>query len=223
VKQQHLYIGQGAYKVGENPDPAWQNPSEIPRQIEMNRNNIEIDGSIYFSAQSIKRNLLGLKDSLRAAYKSPALIPTIEYQEGRMPKAPKAKKPRNKKGDVRLKWKPHNDDTFIKPAYYLVYRFNGSKAGDYDDPRNILHVTSFMEEAKKMEFLDKSAEDGKIYTYVVAAVNRQHQEGRPSSQRAIRKFEYRVKKLKNRPVKVKREKRSRKKRKEEEATPDFRF
>ena len=135
VNEQHLYIGQAAYKVGENLDSAWRQPTEIPKQIAMNRSNLEVDGSIFFSAQSIKRNLLGLKDSLRYAYKNPALIPQIEYLEGRVPKQPNLRKIKSKNGRLRLKWKPHRDDTHIKPAYYVVYRFDGSRVGDYEDPR----------------------------------------------------------------------------------------
>lgn len=189
----------------------------------MNRNNIEVDGSIFYSAQSIKRNLLGLKDSLRTAFKNPALVPQIDYQTGRVPKVPRFKKVRSKNGDVKLKWKPHKDDTYIKPAYYLVYRFKGSRVGDYEDPRNILHLTSFLGEAKKLVFMDRSAEAGNEYTYVISAVNRQHQEGRPSEAQPILKTERRVKKVKNRKVKKVKDKRSRKEKKADEAIPDFRF
>lgn len=220
VNEQHLYIGQAAYKVGDNPEPGWQSPKEIPRQIEMNRNNLEVDGSIFYSAKSIKRNLLGLKDSLRTAYKNPALIPQIEYQEGRVPKVPRFKKVRTRNGDVRLKWKPHQDDTYLKPAYYIVYRFDGPRAGDYDDPRNILYISSFLRDAKKMIYTDRTAEAGKVYTYVVSGVNRRHQEGRPSEYRAIQKLDRRVKRVKNGRVKVKREKTPKNR---EEADPDFKF
>lgn len=223
VKEQHLYIGQAAYKVGDNPEPGWQDPGEISRQITYNRQNLEVDGSIFYSAQSIKRNLLGLKDSLRTAFQNPALVPTIDYQEGRVPKDPNFRPVRSRDGDVRLKWKPNKDDTYIKPAYYIVYRFPGAKAGDYEDPRNILYVSSFMEEAKKMVHLDQTAAPGQVYTYAIAAVNRQHQEGRPSAFRAVQKLDRRVKKVKNRPVKQKTRKLSKKERKEMEKTPDFRF
>lgn len=223
VKEQHLYIGQAAYKVGDNPEPQWQDPKEIPRQITMNRNNVEVDGSIFYSAQSIKRNLLGVKDSLRTAFKNPALVPQIDYQSGRVPKVPRFNRVRSKSGDVKLKWKPNKDDTYIKPAYYVVYRFDGPSAGDYEDPRNILHVTSFMAEAKKMVYMDRSAEAGNTYTYVVAAVNRQHQEGRPSDIQPVLKTEKRVKKVKRRRVKKEKDKRSKKEKKLDEATPDFRF
>lgn len=223
VREQHLYIGQAAYKVGDNPEPQWQDPNEIPRQIQMNRNNVEIDGSIFYNAQSIKRNRLGLKDSLRTAFDSPALVPQIDYQSGRVPKEPRFRRVRTKDGDVKLKWKPHKDDTYIKPSYYIVYRFDGPQAGDYEDPRNILHITSFLTDAKKMVHMDRTAEVDKVYTYVVSPVNRQHQEGKHSDVRAIRKLERRVKKVKNGRVKKVKDKRSRKERKEDEAIPDFRF
>lgn len=223
VKEQHLYIGQAAYKVGENPEPGWQDPTEIPRQIAMNRGNLEVDGSIFYNAQSVRRNLLGVKDSLRQAFRNPALVPQIEYQEGRVPRGPRLKKIRTKDGDVKIKWKPNQDDTYIKPAYYVVYRFPGSRVGDYEDPRNILHVTSFLADAKKMVHMDRTAETNQEYTYVVTGVNRMHQEGRPSEVRPVRKLERRVKKIKNRPVRVKKEKKSKKKdKKAEEGIPDFR-
>jgi uncharacterized lipoprotein YddW (UPF0748 family) len=56
-----VYIGHAAYKVGNNKELAWNDPGEIPRQIELNRRNFQTQGSAYFSAKSLQSNPLRLR------------------------------------------------------------------------------------------------------------------------------------------------------------------
>nr|WP_313784196.1 hypothetical protein [Paenibacillus larvae] len=39
-KNVHLYIGHAAYKVGDDKDPAWNNPDEIPNRSSTIRNGL---------------------------------------------------------------------------------------------------------------------------------------------------------------------------------------
>ena len=49
----NLYIGNGAYKIKNNADKAWEKKNEIPKQLEYARDLENIDGNIFFSAKSL--------------------------------------------------------------------------------------------------------------------------------------------------------------------------
>ncbi|TWL31933.1 hypothetical protein CHCC15543_0744 [Bacillus licheniformis] len=75
----HLYIGQAAYKINQNSDPAWSDPEEYPRQIALNRAS-NVMGSIHFSLKDLNRNPLGIKDRLiQDLYKKPAAVPDMPW------------------------------------------------------------------------------------------------------------------------------------------------
>ncbi|GAA2807856.1 glycoside hydrolase family 10 protein [Saccharopolyspora taberi] len=48
-----LYIGQGAYKVG---DEGWTDPGELSAHLTLNRDHPEVKGDVYFSAKSLTTN-----------------------------------------------------------------------------------------------------------------------------------------------------------------------
>ena len=50
-----IYIGHGMYKVGEDQDRVWNDINEIPRQIAWNRSLAGIQGSVFYSARSLRR------------------------------------------------------------------------------------------------------------------------------------------------------------------------
>mgnify|MGYP005666463725 CR=1 FL=1 len=194
ANQCHLFVGHGAYKVGENQEPAWHEPDEIPRQIRLNRQNYKAEGSAFYSSRSLLRNMLGVKDSLRTYFQYPALLPEMDNLGLRMHGPPILKRVGRKKGGVYLKWKPSSRDADNLPFYYAIYRFERSRAGlDYSNGANLLAITSLNDLKKKYTYIDKTAEPGIIYTYVVKAVNRQHSESPPSEIRRILKTEKGVK------------------------------
>lgn len=64
-----LYIGHAAYKVGDTAqNAAWQDPAELSRQITLNRQLENVDGSIFYGYSTIKNNTLGIKDSLKQMF-----------------------------------------------------------------------------------------------------------------------------------------------------------
>ncbi len=52
-KGSHLYVGNGTYKIKNNADKAWKRRNEIPKQLNLARNQDKIDGNIFFSAKSL--------------------------------------------------------------------------------------------------------------------------------------------------------------------------
>ncbi len=49
----NLYIGNGTYKIKNNPDKAWEKEGEIPKQLSLARKQNNVDGNIFFSAKSL--------------------------------------------------------------------------------------------------------------------------------------------------------------------------
>lgn len=60
------YIGIGLYRAGSNA--AWKDKTQLPRQIEMIRNNPSLHGMAFYSSKSLEKNLNGWSDSLRINY-----------------------------------------------------------------------------------------------------------------------------------------------------------
>lgn len=71
------YIGLAMYRAGSNT--AWKDKTQLPRQIEMIRNNPALHGMAFFSSKSFEKNLNGWSDSLRLNYfRIPAPTPKIK-------------------------------------------------------------------------------------------------------------------------------------------------
>ncbi|WP_407644210.1 glycoside hydrolase family 10 protein [Falsibacillus albus] len=169
----HLYIGQAAYKIDNNFVPAWSDPEEYVRQINLNHQYDTVKGSIHFSLKDLNRNPLGIKDRLtNDVYKHPALIPTMPWLDHTPPKKPKLRKVVKKENGNELSIEDHqlNSDT----AYYAVYRFDGKHRGDIGNAENLLDTVRKTGGSQK--YVDESAEKGKTYTYVITALDRLHNE-----------------------------------------------
>ncbi|WP_291778880.1 family 10 glycosylhydrolase [Cecembia sp.] len=48
-----IYIGNGAYKIRDNADPAWSDPMEIVNQLSLSNMTPNIQGNTFFSAKSL--------------------------------------------------------------------------------------------------------------------------------------------------------------------------
>jgi uncharacterized lipoprotein YddW (UPF0748 family) len=76
----HCYIGLAPYRAGDNA--AWRNKKQLPRQIELLRKAANVQGMIFFSSNSLEKNVNGWSDSLRLNYfKDSAAIPTMKWLE----------------------------------------------------------------------------------------------------------------------------------------------
>ena len=207
VSDRQLYIGQAAYKVGNDRQEQWNEPGEIGRQIALNRRNRRVAGAVFFRAESVLNDPLGLKDSLRLYFRESALLPERPELSQGIFSAPDLQKVKNQRGKARVIWRPAKQDREKQPAYYVVYRFAGSGAGDMDDPRNIRYISCFNDNRKKFQYVDSSIDEGQTYTYLVTAANRAHSESAVSEAAAVTRQNNRIKKYKA----PKRSKRRRKK------------
>ncbi|GIO38983.1 hypothetical protein J41TS12_38440 [Paenibacillus antibioticophila] len=64
-----LYIGHAPYKLA-TPEIGWDSAEEIISQLEYNRSNSGISGSIFFSAKDLRRNPLGIIQRLTDYYRT---------------------------------------------------------------------------------------------------------------------------------------------------------
>ena len=73
-KNTAIYIGNGTYKINTDSDKKWNNPYEIPNQIDITRIYKNIQGNAFFSAKSfVKKNQNVAQLLLENQYKYPAL------------------------------------------------------------------------------------------------------------------------------------------------------
>ncbi len=73
----NVYIGNGAYKVRNNADKAWEKKKELPNQILLARKNPAIEGNVFFSAKSLMQNNPDVLQYLKEEYYSLPALPPI--------------------------------------------------------------------------------------------------------------------------------------------------
>lgn len=163
----NLYIGMADYKVGDNFDQEWYNPYELPEQIMDNRENGTALGQMHFSLKQILENPLGYADILRnEVYTEPALTPATPWNDETLPKKPNTVKADTHKDGITIKI---DDKKHTDARKYVIYRFDGVKEGDYENPANIVDVVYSQKGLTTYE--DTSAEEGGMYTYGVTSVS----------------------------------------------------
>ncbi|QUF63568.1 glycoside hydrolase family 10 protein [Bacillus atrophaeus] len=177
----HLYIGQAAYKINNNSDPAWSDPDEYARQITLNRQSELVRGSIHFSLKDLNKNPLGLKDRfINELYNKPALVPDMPWLDQKAPKKPKVKRIVSSAEGNTLHIEDHKSNNKTKEtAYYAIYRVNGNQKEPY-------LLATMRKTGNHQTFLDESTETSQVYTYFVTAADRLHNESTPSKKVTIR-------------------------------------
>ncbi len=167
----HVYIGHGAYRAVENKE-GWRSKSQLPDQIRYLRKNNRVQGSVFFSSASLRKNLAGFADSLkRDFYKFKALPPQMIWLDDVPPQSPLSLKvSMNPHKQAVLSWQAPLEARDKETASgYVVYRFPEGEPTDIQNPKNILKI-SF--DASETAFVDDTAEPGSKYIYTVTALDR---------------------------------------------------
>jgi uncharacterized lipoprotein YddW (UPF0748 family) len=179
----HLYIGHGAYRINESA--AWQNPSEMPRQVRLVRNTANTQGSCFYNTNTLNKNLLGFRDSLITnLYKKPALMPTMAWKDVIAPPAPQNLTVVASNTGLTLKWnKPSVGITEIeKIRGYVVYRFANDEKIDLTKSDGIRTI---IPKDTNAYFDSETSPQAFRYTYVVTALDRLHNESSASNNASI--------------------------------------
>ncbi|KUG05914.1 family 10 glycosylhydrolase [Solirubrum puertoriconensis] len=179
----HVYIGHAAYKVSASATDAFNQPTQIPSQLRLARQQDNVQGSMFYKSTELLANPLGVADSLRTNfYRHRALPPTMPWKDDVPPATPvQASMQTEAAGSVRLSWQPGPAAPDGELArWYVVYRVpyhtGPATAADVANSAHILSVqdsTSYRVPAQTgtPQFL-----------YTVTALDRLHNESAPVEQ-----------------------------------------
>lgn len=182
VSEQHLYIGHGVYKV--NSDANWRKPLEVPNQIQYNRTFPNVQGSILFSAKTLRNNPNRVSDALlENVYQTTALIPTMPWKNVTSPPAPAQLDAQlNDNNTITLKWSypfPVTSER-DKARYFVLYRSVNQSPIDLRTGQCIRATVVKANEKTLFTFTDQEVKSGTKYNYTISAVNRLHNESLPT-------------------------------------------
>ena len=136
----HLYVGQAAYRIASWP------VNEMPRQIRLNRNNPNTQGSIFFRALFFRDNPRGFTDSLKTdLYRHFALSPAMNWKDAVPPNPPQNLRFERIAGTgaAGLHWDvPNMASDGDTASRYVVYRFDqpAIPPSTLDDPGKIIAI-----------------------------------------------------------------------------------
>ncbi|WP_107923494.1 glycoside hydrolase family 10 protein [Lysinibacillus parviboronicapiens] len=163
----NLYIGMADYKVGNDADPAWNNKTELISQAIANRANKNAQGQMHFSLRSINNNALGYASYLnQQLYNTKALTPTIYWKGSAIPLCPTDVKLSKESSGTKL---TITDKNSTQPRKYVIYRFDGTKEGSYEDVKNIVDVVYNTQ--GNTVYVDTTANNSKVYTYGIKSIS----------------------------------------------------
>ena len=177
----HLYIGQAAYRINAADNTTWQNSSQMPNQIRLNRATDKVRGSIYYNTNTLNKNPLGFRDSLITnLYKTPSLMPTMAWKDAIAPNIPQNLSVNLTNTGLELKWTKPTTGTseFEKIKGYVIYRFANNETVDISKVgaiRSIIYkdTTAFFDTQSTPQVLK--------YTYIITAFDRLQNESLPSN------------------------------------------
>lgn len=164
----HLYIGFGAYKIGIDKG-SWRDPALISAEMDITRKYANVQGQVFFSAQSMLADRLGFADTLKNKYyRYPALIPTMNWKDTVAPNPPIALRYSIGHDGIRLNWTASSLARDGDSArYYVVYRFEDNEAVDLENPKHIVKIIYH-----DTQFTDNFFTYDRNYFYVVTALDR---------------------------------------------------
>lgn len=167
-----LLVGHAAYKVGDDIDPAWKDPNEIPRQIALARQLPRVSGSVFFSSKSLLQGPYTIRKSLNGAYQTPVLLPPRRTQTPVQPVRVKTRKPRMTDSGNRVSWEVSANLTEEElPHYYAIYR-----SVEKNGPWQLVHRTPYGQRCYQHYFLDAFPIPGTKFFYRVVPIDRYHRE-----------------------------------------------
>lgn len=121
----NIYIGNGAYKIRNNSDTAWNDLKELPNQLKLARKTPRVSGNIMFSASSLMTDKQDVVDYMNQNYyKLPALPPAAPRSKLAITKIPQLLATTNLGNEIVLQF-----DDLESMRYALLYQ-SGRKIKD---------------------------------------------------------------------------------------------
>ncbi len=180
--QRHLYMGLGSYRIGEK-NKEWANASQIVRQVELNHSLKGVDGSIFYSSKSLMPMHHALSDSLKKTFAYPALQPTMPWKNAvPLPKPEIVELRRPAPSQAVIRWEV--PESLEKNVHrFVIYRFLRGERRTLDDPRNIIAI---LPNSNPKAYLDYTIDSNSQYEYAITAIDRLHNESKPSKLHKLR-------------------------------------
>ena len=129
---------------------------------------------MFFSAKSFLNNTNGVNDMMmKKIYPHKALVPEMPWIDARKPlDAEILTAVGNPADGVRLEWK---DATRSTASYYVIYRFSNGDSLNIEDAS---HIRAIIPRAaySVQSWVDNEIRKRTLYTYIITAVNRLHNE-----------------------------------------------
>ena len=169
-----MYIGHAVYKSdAKSATKEWTEAGELPTQVKLLRTIPKIQGSAFYSSKHFKRDLMGFQDSLQQIlYKSPAIIPSMNWIDGTPPQPVK----KIKKSGRKVKWKIHETTNEMdKAKQFIVYLNEVGAPFNQKTSANIYTISR----TKEIEF-EKINKKKKKYEVRVAVLDRTNNESNVS-------------------------------------------
>lgn len=143
TKNVALYIGNGTYKINNDSDKKWNNPNEVPNQIDLTRGYDNINGNAFFSAKwFINKNYAVtqlLKDN---QYQYPALPYVVPYSRQEVKDSPYITNINNQSENTVITL---SFPTQSKIRYVMVYGTTNKNLINVNDPSQIINKIAFKE------------------------------------------------------------------------------
>lgn len=172
----HCYIGLGIYKAFER-NPAWHDPTQIPRQIRAMRTYPQVQGAVYFSSSSFNSNPLGWCDSLQNNYYSyPALIPPMPWLDSARPHDPLFHIEYKRQDGTGTAWLSKGDAGDSLRGYAI---YQADSAAFNIDSMPASAFIPYDPVAEYIVHLPAAGEKGPVHYYFVTAISRNNVESRP--------------------------------------------
>ena len=176
----HIYTGHALYKM----TGSWNWPaSEIANQIRLNREEANVQGSVFFRTDYILWNTKGIADTLiDNFYNYPALSPIMTWKDSILPNSPQSLITSNTDQGVELQWSASSTAADGDTAKgYVVYRFLQQDSIDIENPQYIQNILG----GNSFDYLDNTVISNESYNYMVTSLDKLQNESLPSNQANI--------------------------------------
>ncbi len=148
-KNTAIYIGNGTYKINSDSDKKWNDPNEIPNQIDITRTYKNVEGNAFFSAKSfVNKNQNVAQLLLENQYKYPALPFAIPNSKKTVIDVPTVDLISKDTTNVSFTIKyPSNS----KVRYIMVYRAKKTSKIDLNNPSQIIEKIPLTEKCENIK------------------------------------------------------------------------
>lgn len=159
-----VFVGHAIFKVNSG-SKEWNNPEEMPSQIDKVRANERLGGSVFFSYRQFNRDLLGLESMMQEAlYRNKALSPLVMSGVNRSNEKTRLKHIKQKGN--KLSWKCLNEDV----RFFAIYRYESDDDFEGNENQYLYDIVG------ENELLLAQSEKKKKYIYRIAVIDKYRSE-----------------------------------------------